>query len=728
VRAARGVLLQEACAVVSTSGPQGAKSGNRLAGEASSYLRSAAHQPVDWFPWGPEAFEKAKREDKPILLDIGAVWCHWCHVMDGESYENAETARLINDHFIPVKVDRDERPDVDARYQPAVAALSGGGGWPLTAFLTPAGLVFSGGTYFPPKDMYGRPGFPKVLRTIADAYRTKKDQLLDQAQQITDALQRSGDAKSVPGKVAWGLVKKALDSALMNFDIRHGGFGDAPKFPHASAVELALTEVSQAGDESLKTVVEVTLTRMAQGGFADQIGGGFHRYSTDAEWVVPHFEKMLYDNCELLRNYSHAFQVMGDPYFGEVARGTVEYMDRVLTDRARGGFFASQDADVGAGDDGDYWTWTNRELEEALGKGTELYQVAAAHYDVQPAGEMHHNAAKNVLWVAVSFEELARRLKKGEKEVQGVVAEAKRKLLAARAMRDAPFVDTTIYTSWNGLAISAYIEAWKALRLESCKAFAVKTAEFLLESCYDPTRGMAHQWRKETGARVWGLLDDQAMFALGLLDVFEATQEPRYLETARRLADLLIERFADDDGGLLDVAPSIHDAGGSEALKAKVKPFQDAPTPAGNPIAAVLLDRLEALLGEARYREAAARILESFAAAAPRYGIFAGTFAAAVRLHLERPVHVTIVGDEASAKTLALFDAAVRSFPPHKAVVMIAPGAEPPAGFPESARDFAKGYPADKLPAACVCKGTHCNIPTSDPAVLVKQVSAPPAA
>jgi uncharacterized protein len=699
--------------------------GNRLALEASSYLKSAANQPVDWHPWGPEAFERAKREDKPILLDIGAVWCHWCHVMDGESYENAETARIINERFVAVKVDRDERPDIDARYQPAIAALSGSGGWPLTAFLTPDGLVFSGGTYFPPRDAYGRPGFPKVLEMVSDAYKRQKSQVLEQAEEISTALARNSDSKAEGGKVGWGIVKRAFDSALMNFDIRHGGFGDAPKFPHSSAIEVALTEVASTGDESLKTVVEVTLTRMAQGGVADQVGGGFHRYSTDAQWIVPHFEKMLYDNSELLRNFAHAYQVLADPYFAKVARGTVAYLDRVLTDRERGGFFASQDADVGEGDDGDYWTWTNKELEEALGKGTDLYKLMAERYDVKPHGEMHHNAAKNVLWVAVSVEALASKLKKGEKEVEALLAEGDGRLLAARAMRDAPFIDRTLYTSWNGLAISAYIEAWKALDMEPCREFAVRSADFLLSTCFDPKRGMAHQWRAETGPRVWGLLDDQAMFALGLLDVFTATANPKYLEAARALADLMIAHFRDDDGALLDAAPTLADTGGSKALETKVKPFQDAPTPAGNPVAAIVFDRLESLLGQQKYAQAAEGVLASFAASASKYGIFAGTYAHAVRLHLERPVHVTVVGDPKEPRMQALVKVAQRSYPPHKAVIAVSPDAAPPDGVPESARDFAAGYPRDKLPAACVCRGTACNLPTSDPAELARQLKGP---
>jgi len=701
---------------------------NRLATEASSYLRSAAHQPVDWHPWGPEAFEKARSEGKPILLDIGAVWCHWCHVMDGESYEDADTARLINEHFVPVKVDRDERPDVDARYQPAVAALTGGGGWPLTAFLTPDGEVFSGGTYFPPKDLYGRPGFPRVLQTVADAYRRTPTKLREQAREIQAAIERSRDAPSAKGAVSWGLVKRAFDAILMNFDFRHGGFGEAPKFPHASAVELALTEVAQAGDEPLTTVVEVTLTKMAQGGVADQLGGGFHRYSTDERWVVPHFEKMLYDNAQLLRNYCQAYQVLGIEYFKEVAQGTVAYMDRVLSDREGGGFYGSQDADVGVGDDGDFWTWTNAELEAALAPDKELYALMAAHYDITPHGEMHHNAAKNVLFVAETVDDLARRARISPKEAEARVAEGKRRMLEARERRAAPFVDKTVYTSWNGLAISAYVDAWCALGSDACLAFARKTADFLLEACHDRERGMAHQWLASTGPRVWGLLDDQAFFALALLDLHVATQEPRYLEAARSLADILLRDFRDEDGGLLDLSRPEAAGAVAKPLGSKVRPIQDTPTPSGNAVAAIAFDRLHATLGDGEYQEASARILSAFAASAPRYGLFTATLALAARQHLEPLPTVTVAGGRDDPRARALFEAAARAYPPGKPVFWVDAADGLPGGTPPSARDFVEGYPADRRPAACVCRGETCNLPTSDPAEVARQLAAAPEA
>ncbi len=711
---------------MTSTNPRDSGGGNRLTSEASAYLRSAAHQPVDWHPWGPEAFAKAKEQDKPVLLDIGAVWCHWCHVMDGESYEDASTAALINEHFVPVKVDRDERPDVDARYQPAIAALTGGGGWPLTAFLTPDGEVFSGGTYFPPKDLYGRPGFPRVLKTVADAYKRNRTKMHDQAREIQAAIERSRESEPAKGAVSWNLVKRAVDSILMNFDFRHGGFGEAPKFPHSSAVELALAEVAQTGDEPLTTVVDITLTRMAQGGVADQLGGGFHRYSTDERWIVPHFEKMLYDNAQLLRNYCQAYQVLGTEYFAEVARATVSYMDRVLSDRERGGFYGSQDADVGLGDDGDFWTWTNQELREAIGDDKDLYDLMAAHFDVTPEGEMHHNAAKNVLFVAETVDDLARRFRKQPEEVQAQVAEGKRKMLAAREARTTPFVDRTVYTSWNGLAVSAYVDAWRALGEAACLKFARKTADFLLQECYDAKRGMAHQWQEGTGARVWGLLDDQAFFALALLDLHGVTQEARYLESAKALGDILLRDFQDDDGGLLDLARTEAKKAVAKPLGSKVKPIQDTPTPSGNAIATLLFDRLEAIEGGGVYREAAARVLAAFSKAAPRHGLFTATLALATRYHIESPPFVTVVaaGDDATSR--ALFEAAVRAFPPHKTVFLVDSATALPEGTPAQVRQFVLGYPTKNWPAACVCRGQTCGLPTSDPQELARQIATQP--
>src|SRR3990170_9119799 len=334
---------------------------NRLAKESSSYLRGAAHQPVDWYPWGEEAFRRARAEDKPILLDVGAVWCHWCHVIDRESYEDPKLAKMINEKFVAVKVDRDERPDVDARYQAAVQALSGQGGWPLTAFLTPEGKVFYGGTYFPPKEAFGRPSFATVLAAVADHYRQEKAEAVKDAAALHRALsQRLPMVAREP--LDEGLLFAVEGSLKSQFDARNGGFGGAPKFPHPGTMEFLLARYWRSRDDSLKENVTRTLTEMAQGGVYDQIGGGFHRYSTDARWIVPHFEKMAYDNSALLENYAHAYMVTGDPRFREVVEGIVRWVETTLSDPGCGGFYASQDADVGPDDDGDYLTWSLEEL------------------------------------------------------------------------------------------------------------------------------------------------------------------------------------------------------------------------------------------------------------------------------------------------------------------------------------------------------------------------------
>ena len=339
---------------------------NRLHGQPSAYLKSAAHQPVAWHPWGPEALERAQQEDKPILLDIGAVWCHWCHVMDRESYENQEVAQLINQNFVPIKVDRDERPDIDARYQAAVSAISGQGGWPLTAFLTPQGKPFFGGTYFPPDDLYGRPGFKRVLASIAANFHTRRQEIEENAQKLTDALSRAELFAGARRDCTPTVVDAIVESASKLFDVRYGGFGSAPKFPHPTTLELLLEQYQASREPYLLTIVSTTLDRMAGGGVYDQLAGGFHRYSVDQRWHVPHFEKMAYDNSELLKSYLHGYQVTGNSFYREVAEGIIAWVDATLSDRERGGFYASQDADYSLEDDGDYFTWTLEEVRARL--------------------------------------------------------------------------------------------------------------------------------------------------------------------------------------------------------------------------------------------------------------------------------------------------------------------------------------------------------------------------
>ena len=409
---------------------------NGLKGAASAYLRSAIHQPVGWMEWGQAAFDRAAQEDKPILLDIGAVWCHWCHVMDRESYEDPATARIINEHFIAVKVDRDERPDVDTRYQSAISAISGQGGWPLTAFLTPDGKPYFGGTYFPPEDRHGRPSFQRVLLTMAEAFLNRRAEVDESAGSVMDAIEQNESFSGRAGNPGPDLVEKMVVAALKSVDMRHGGFGGQPKFPHSSALDLLIDVASRRSTtavkltaqgtmpvpEAAREAVQQTLHKMAKGGIYDHLAGGFHRYSVDEYWIVPHFEKMAYDNSELLKNYVHAYQAFGEPEFARVARDIMRWMDEWLSDRERGGFYASQDADFSLDDDGDYFTWTLDEATEVL-TPAELC-VAAAYYDIGEIGDMQHNVAKNVLHVKRPLDAVARKAGVSAEEASALLGEA----------------------------------------------------------------------------------------------------------------------------------------------------------------------------------------------------------------------------------------------------------------------------------------------------------------
>jgi len=431
--------------------------GNTLANAASAYLRSAMHQPVKWHEWGEDAFARAKAEDKPVLLDIGAVWCHWCHVMDRESYENPETAKLINEHFVAVKVDRDERPDVDTRYQAAVSAISGQGGWPLTAFLTPDGKPFFGGTYFPPEDRHGRPGLPRVLLTMIEAFHQKRDEVNDSAGSVIAAIEHNESFMGRAGNPGPELVAKLVDSALKQFDARSGGFGSQPKFPHSGAIDLLMDVSSRSAlpDTEMaakaKTAALVTLEKMSRGGIYDHLAGGFHRYSVDEYWVVPHFEKMAYDNSELLKNYVRAFRNFAEPQSARVAKEIIRWIDEWLSDRERGGFYSSQDADFSLDDDGDYFTWTRDEAEAVL--TAEELIVAEAFYDIGEIGDMHHNPAKNVLHVRLSLESVAKTRGIALEKTKELLASAKAKMYTARLKRPTPYVDKTVYVGWNGMCI-----------------------------------------------------------------------------------------------------------------------------------------------------------------------------------------------------------------------------------------------------------------------------------
>ncbi len=688
--------------------------GNRLKHSESPYLRSAAHQPIDWQEWGEEAFARARAEDKPILLDIGAVWCHWCHVIDRESYENPEIAKIINEHFVAVKVDRDERPDVDARYQSAISLISKQGGWPLTGFLMPDGKPFFGGTYFPPEDSMGRIGFRRLLLAVAEAYREKRTDL---EQQAIDVAQAVTQAEAFTGAFAAfdpAVVESQISSITQLFDLRNGGFGRAPKFPHASAIDLLLERYQQTREKQLLTMAETTLEKMARGGVYDQLAGGFHRYSVDERWLVPHFEKMSYDNSELLRNYLHGWQVTRNPFFREVAEGIIGWVNEVLSDQANGGFYASQDADYSLEDDGDYFTWTLDELRAVL--TPDEARVIELFYDVEGQGEMHHNPAKNVLWIARESAEVAKTLGRDETDVRLTIARAKGKMLDARRKRPAPFVDTTMYVAWNAMFISAYLDAARAFggRIgEHCRAFALKTLDRLITEAWKDSRGFRH---RIGGPTLEGTLDDQVFSVIALLDAYEATLEPRYFELAVRAMDRAIERYGDaEGGGFFDRAADAAPMGG---LDVRRKPFQDSPTPGTNSVAAMALLRLEAYTGEARYREWAGKTLEAFAAIAPQYGLFAASYGLAAILHSRHPLQVVVTGKEGDPLAQRLEETASSVYRLGKALLRVTPERAAADSLPAALKQTLPSLNAGSA-QAFVCAGTSCLPPVADPEKLV---------
>ena len=685
---------------------------NRLKNSASPYLRSAAHQPVDWHEWGEEAFAKARAAGKPVLLDIGAVWCHWCHVIDRESYENPEIAAMINQLYIPVKVDRDERPDVDARYQSAISAISGQGGWPLTAFLTPDGKPFFGGTYFPPDDAMGRPGFKRILAAISDAFEKRRAEVDNSAHALEEAVARAEIFHGARGEFDARVVDAVVDAAVKRFDPAHGGFGDAPKFPHSSAIDLLLERQKWPGGEQLQTIVEKTLDGMAAGGFADQIGGGFHRYSVDERWCVPHFEKMSYDNSELLKNYLHGYQSLRLPHYKHVAEDLIAWAGEVLSDPARGGFYASQDADQTLDDDGDYFTWTQQEVRAVL--TPEESRAIELYYDVTPHGEMHHNPEKNVLWIAEPVKEIGRKLRVPEDQVALLLARAKGKLIAVRReRRPTPAIDETIYVAWNAMFVSAYLEAARVLDRPDCREFALKTLDRILAEAWDESKGFLH---RVGGPRLEGSLDDQVFTIAALLDAWEATFDRRYFEIAERAMRLAVERFGDPDGGgFFDRAKDAAPMGGLEVRR---KPLQDSPTPGGNSVAAIVLDRLHALTGERLYREWAEKTLEAFVGLIPQYGLFAATYALAALLHARHPLQVVITGAAADPKAADLERAAHEVYRFGKVVLRVTPERLSAGMLPAALRETLPHLDAT-VPQAFVCVETTCFPPVADRAQLV---------
>jgi uncharacterized protein len=698
---------------------------NSLSKASSAYLRSAMHQPIQWHEWGAEAFASAQRENKPILLDIGAVWCHWCHVMDRESYDNPEIAEIVNQHFVAVKVDRDERPDIDSRYQVAVSSISGQGGWPLTAFLTPDGKPFYGGTYFPPDDHYGRPSFKRVLLSISNAYHEKNDDVIEQAKLVEGAISHAESFAGKSANFSPTVIDAIVQSALKMYDPQNGGFGSAPKFPHPAALDLLIDQYVRSGDEKLRNVFVTSLEKMARGGVYDQLAGGFHRYSVDERWIVPHFEKMCYDNSELLKSYVHAYQATGSEFFSSVARDIVRWMDEWLSDREHGGFYASQDADYSMDDDGDYFTWTLKEAQSVLTE--EEARVACLHYDINEIGEMHHNPAKNVLYQRASIEEIAKRLVLPPELVLTLLQSAKNKMYATRLKRPTPYVDKTVYSGWNALCISAYLEAAKVLQLEAAEHFALRSLDRILAEGWHEEKGLLHVLAysdaKAERRQIPGVLDDYAFTALACLDAYEATTDLSYFKFARRIADAMIEQFFDPvSGGFFDTGKISSGEKVLGVLSTRRKPFQDSPTPSGNSMAAIALLRLRDYTNEKNLRDKAEQTIEVIAGLAAQYGLFVATYGIAA-VHLSHPhTQIVIVGNDELAGRL--YNAALAPYTAGKAVLRLAANQAIPQNLPPALAETISQLPGvkEEKTVAVVCSGFTCQPPISDPAELARSL------
>ena len=633
---------------------------NRLVKETSPYLRQHAFNPVDWYPWCEEAFARARAENKPILLSIGYSACHWCHVMERESFEDEETARLMNELFVNIKVDREERPDIDHVYMSAVQLLTGRGGWPLTVFLRPDGTPFYGGTYFPPTDRHGLPAFRRVLLAVAQAYRERPEEIAKTATQILEALEKIESAPAgAPAQLEPSLVQTAADKLARLYDPEHGGLRGAPKFPNASIFELFLVHGATTRNAEFLGMVHHTLQQMARGGMYDQLGGGFHRYSVDERWLVPHFEKMLYDNALLVPLYLRASQCTTERSFQQVARETLAYLLREMQS-PEGGFYSSQDADS-EGEEGRFFVWKREEILAVL--GPELGELACRYFGVTEVGNFE--GRRNVLHQSLTLEQLARLTGVPLQQVAEQIAEARRLLFAAREQRAKPARDDKVLAAWNGMAISAFACAAEVLGERQYEEVARRVSEFLF----------SHMWRQGRLVSVYaagqakglGHLEDYAFVATGLLDLFELTQEIGFLHRATELADILLEHFWDKNAAGFFFTSDEH-----EALVHRAKPFFDGAIPSGNSVACRALLRLYHFTGEPGYQRHAVAMLEAYSAAMRDQPSGFANLLCAAAWFIAEPTEIVIWGRDPAAEA---FVRAVRQrYVPHRVVLVCRPG------------------------------------------------------
>jgi uncharacterized protein YyaL (SSP411 family) len=635
---------------------------NHLVHETSPYLKQHAHNPVDWYAWSPEALERARQLDRPIFLSVGYSACHWCHVMEHESFEDPEVAKILNDHFISIKVDREERPDLDQIYMNAVQVMTGQGGWPMSMFLTPDLQPFYGGTYFPPDDRYGRPSFKRLLHALADAWRHRRQELIDSAGQLTDHLQALGRVERQPGELEQGLLRNAVTLLGRHFDSTYGGFGGAPKFPHAVELRVLLRAWKRFGDDSALSMARFTLDRMAMGGIYDQLGGGFHRYSTDERWLVPHFEKMLYDNALLAVAYLEAYQATKAAAYREVAEETLDYVLREMT-IPEGPFYSSQDADS-EGVEGKFFVWSAREIEEVL--GPELADAFMEVYGVTPEGNWEGN---NILSRTRSYEQTARLRRTTEEQLRPQLADARRKLLEVRSRRVWPARDEKALTSWNGLMINALALAAQVLDNPVYGQAAAKAADFILARMRGSDGRLLRTWSAGSPAKLNAYLEDYAFLIDALVSLYEAAFAPRWIEAALQLADLMIDQFWDlREGGFFYTGKD------HEQLIARSKDPHDSSIPSGNSVAVTALLRLTTLTGRADLRGKAEETLRLFRNLMATSPMAAGQMLIALDFYLGPVQEFAVIGDTAEPATQRVIHTIQRGFRPNKVVALKSPG------------------------------------------------------
>ena len=676
---------------------------NRLINETSPYLLQHANNPVDWYPWGEEALERAKAEDKPILLSIGYSACHWCHVMERESFENETIANLMNEKFISIKVDREERPDLDAIYMEAVQMLTGSGGWPMTVFLTPDCLPFYGGTYFPPVDRHNIPGFPRLLLSLSQAYKDQQGAITQTTKQLVEQMGRSGQLLSGNTPLTVDTLHQAYNSLATSFDYQNGGIGTAPKFPQPMTLELLLRYNQHGYSERALEMVNLTLENMAHGGIYDQIGGGFHRYSTDAYWLVPHFEKMLYDNALLARLYLHAYQATGRPLYRRITEETLDYVLREMTD-PRGGFYSAQDADS-EGEEGKFFVWTPEEFQSALGE--DGGNLIGGYFGLTDAGNFEGKTILNIPQEADSFsEEQGLPLPK----LEDMIDQAKQTLRNLREERVHPLLDDKVLASWNGLMLRSFAEAAVGLGRADYLEAAVNNANFLLDNM--KLQGRLLRTYREGRAKLLGYLEDYAFVADGLLALYEATFEPRWLAEAVSLADSMVELFWDEEAGFFYDTGSDH-----ESLLVRPRDVFDNAQPCGGSVASDLLLRLAVITGNQEYSIKGAKPIRSLNELMSKAPAGTGHWLATLDFYVSIPKEIVIVGPRSEPATQALLDTVFSRYLPNK-VVVGAPTSDSSTDLPLLQH---RGM-IDGKPTAYVCQNYACQLPVTDEKELAAQL------